>query len=305
MKIAISPSSFAKVNSDALDVLKAAGCEFTLNPFGRKLTADEAIEHIRGADGLIAGVETLNAKVLESAPQLKAIARVGIGMSNVDVEAARQLGIKVSNTPDCPTEAVAELAMGALLGIMRNIHVASRKLHQGEWNKTIASGLEGAHVFVVGFGRIGRRMAEACSFWNAKVLVFDPFLDESVSVPKNYEILCFEEGLRKADVISLHASGETQLLGKLEFAQMKQGVVLLNCARGGLIDERALVDALDNGIVRSAWLDVFETEPYNGPLMQYEQVLLTPHIGTYSKQCRKNMEMEAVKNILRDLGIQE
>lgn len=300
--IAISPSSFAAEDKTPLDLLHEAGVKVLPNPYGRRLTEDEIISHLHGVDGLIAGLEPLNHRVLHSSPQLKALARVGIGMDNVDLKAATELGIKVSNTPDGPTQSVAEMTLAAMLFLCRGILQANTDLHNNVWKKSIGTGIQGTKVLLVGYGRIGRAVGRVVASLGAEVLVADPLItqEELVNGERVME-LC--EALQVADVISLHASGREVLLGTDEFSRMKDGVIILNGARGELVDEDALIANLDNGRVHGAWMDVFLEEPYQGRLMSYDQVLLTPHIATYTRQCRRSMEEAAVRNLLSDLDI--
>ena len=296
--IAIGVSSFGTENDEPLRLLKKSGCEIVPNPFGRRLNEEEIIQHLHNVDGLIAGLEPLNRKVLSGAKSLKAIARVGIGMDNVDLDASTEFGIKVSNTPDGPTEAVAELTLTALLAMCRNLIPANAKLHHKLWDKTIGTGVRGLNVLIVGFGRIGKKFAEHVRMLGGNILIHDPF---QTGTEKKF--ISLEEGLKMADVISLHASGKETLFSEKQFALMKPGILLLNSARAELVDEKALLEALKNGIVRNAWFDVFWKEPYTGPLTEMESVILTPHVSTYTKQCRLSMEVNAVQNLLRDLKI--
>ena len=302
MKVAIGTSSFAQLDDTPIKILQDAGIEIIPNPFGRKLTETEIIEHLKGVDGLIAGLEPLNSNVLNSAGDLKAIARVGIGMDNVDQKIAKDLKIKVSNTPDGPTYSVAEMTVASLLTLVRDIVYLNDELHNNRWTKKIGMGLRDAKILIIGFGRIGRKTKDLLSAFGATFLVYDPYLSET-DLGENVRKVELYEGLRDADIISLHAAGETEILGKSEFALMKEGVILLNSARGALICEDAMIEALDSGKIKGAWLDAFWKEPYNGRLQEYNNVLLTPHVGTYTKQCRSSMEMAAVQNILRDLGV--
>jgi D-3-phosphoglycerate dehydrogenase / 2-oxoglutarate reductase len=302
MRIAIGPSSFAAEDDTPLRMLQDAGMEVVPNPFGRRLTEEEIIAHLEGIDGLIAGLEPLNRTVLESAPGLKAIARVGIGMTNVDAKAAAERGVRVSNTPDGPVRAVAELTLAALLALCRRLVPTNEALHRGEWKKSIGMGLTGAKVLLVGYGRIGRRVGELLRAFGAEVLVCDPVLDPG-TLAGGERLVSLEEGLPQADAVSLHASGTECILGTAELAFMKPGAFLLNSARGELVDETALVAALDAGIIGGAWFDAFWLEPYTGPLARFPQVLMTPHTGTYTAQCRLDMETAAVRNLLRDLGV--
>jgi D-3-phosphoglycerate dehydrogenase len=302
LKIAIGPSSFSSTDRSPLELLERAGAQIRLNPVNHRLTEDEIIDHLEDIDGLIAGLEPLNRKVLKSSPKLKAIARVGIGMDSIDIEAARDLGIKVSNTPDAPTDAVAEMCLTALLSLGRELVQFNTDMHNGKWEKRIGFSIMGTIILFIGYGRIGRRFAEILHPFNPEILVYDPNIQSS-SLIRGERLVSLEEGIAKARIISLHASGSNIILDEAAFGKMRKGMVLLNSARGELINDVALVRALTNGVVSSAWLDVFRTEPYSGPLTDFPQVLLTPHISTYTSQCRRQMEEEAARNLLRDLEI--
>jgi D-3-phosphoglycerate dehydrogenase / 2-oxoglutarate reductase len=300
--IAISPSSFSETNDLPMKILNDTGAIIKENSYKRRLTEDEIISHLKYADGLIAGLEPLNRKVLESAKQLKALARVGIGMDNVDLQAAKELGIKISNTPDAPSVAVAELTVSALLSIQRNLIQMNSDMHVKKWNKIIAPGLHNKIVLIIGFGRIGRKVYEYLQPFGVEILIHDPLLNK-LEQHKTHNLVSLEEGLSRADIISLHASGSDVILKSETFAMMKKGVTLLNSARGELVDELSLLSALDEGKVFGVWFDAFSNEPYNGKLCNYPQVLLTPHVSTYTESCRLDMETQAVKNLLRDLNI--
>ncbi len=296
MKIVVGASSFAATSDKAINMLIKQGVEVVKNPYGHRMNEDEIIKHLDGADGLLAGLEPLNENVLSKAPNLKAIARIGIGTDNVDFDACKRHGIKVSNTPDAPTAAVAEMALAALLTIAHNIIPCNRDIHNGKWTKRIGFSLIGLNVLIVGYGRIGRRFAEHLKSLGSNIIVYDPFQPD-ISEPN------LEQALAKADVISLHAAGSDMILSAEMFDYMKDGVVILNCARGGLIDEEALYNNLTSGKVSFFWGDVFSKEPYSGKLTECENAILTPHISTYNSLCRESMETEAVINIMEDLGI--
>lgn len=293
-RILIGPSTFAELDPTPMIALEKAGFEIVNNPFGRKLQRPELLDLLKGVTGIIAGLESLDRKVL-TASELKVISRCGSGMSNVDLGAARELSIEVFSTPDGPTSAVSELTLGALLSLLRKIPVMDRDLHKGKWNKTIGTQLEGKTVAIVGFGRIGRRFSELLAPFDARILIVDPAVDQS---NVDFPVLSLSDALAQADIISFHASGEATILGQDEFNFIKPGAFLLNAARGTQIDEAALIMALKKGKIQGAWLDSFQQEPYSGPLTEYEQVILTPHIGSYSIECRRSMEMESVQNLM-------
>lgn len=301
MKVIVGASTFADADPAPLELLQKHGIEVVRNPYGRRMDAEEITALLHDADGLLAGLEPLHAEVLGQAPILKALARIGIGMDNVDVAFAEARGIRVSNTPDGPTQAVAELALAALMSLLRNLTQANEALHRGEWDKRIGIGLQGLKVLLVGYGRIGARFGGMLHGLGAEVMACDPGVADRAFAPVRR--VTFDQGLAEAQVISLHASGNEVILDQAAFDRIDHPVMLLNCARAGLIEERALLSALHNGKVTKAWLDVFWAEPYTGPLQEFPQVLMTPHVSSYTRRCRLDMEMQAVRNLLRDLRV--
>lgn len=298
--ILIGPSSFAQIDKEPLERLKGAGFEVIDNPYKRRLAREELKELLTdGVCGIIAGLEPLDRDVLEGT-KLKVISRVGAGLSNVDLEACRELGIEVCSTPNGPTEAVAELTVGALLSMLRMIPQMSGALHGGKWDKRIGSQLSGKTVVIVGYGRIGRRVGEMLKPFAVEIIVVDPKVEASSLADER--LMSLEEALPLADIVTMHNSGEACLIGKDEIARMKAGVFLLNVARGGVISESALVEGINSGKVAGAWLDTFSKEPYSGALQGMPQVVLTPHVGSYSRECRIGMENEAVSNLLESLN---
>lgn len=296
MKVVVGASSFSESSNTAMDTLLKYNIEVIKNPFGRRMTESEIIEHLNGADGLLAGLEPLKESVFSACPRLKAIARIGIGIENIDLDAARRYGIKVSNTPDEPTEAVAEMTLTALLSIIHQLIPSNDDVHRGVWKKRIGNSIRGLKVFIIGYGRIGRRTAELMEELGAEIIIYDKF-DANVST------CTLEDGLKCADVISLHASGKDLVLGEHELSLCKKGIIILNSARGELIDEKVLCHMLDIGHIDWFWGDALWQEPYKGILISNKRAILTPHISTYTRFCRENMETAAVKNLLEDLNV--
>lgn len=300
--VAIGPSSFAEVDDAPFRLLQECDISVRENPYKRRLSEEEIMLHLAGMDGLIAGLEPLNRSVLCAADRLKAIARVGIGMDNVDLATARELSIKISNTPDAPSAAVAEMTLTALLAIQRRLISLNADMHEGQWRKVISPGLFRKKILLIGYGRIARKLCNFLTPFGVELLVNDPYI-ESTLVQGPAHIVTLEAGLPEADVISLHASGSDVILDDREFAMMRDGVVILNSARGELVNEAALIASLQAGKVAGAWFDAFSVEPYSGKLTAFDEVLLTPHICTYTEICRREMELQAVHNLLRDLGV--
>jgi D-3-phosphoglycerate dehydrogenase len=298
-KILIGPSSFAAIDKTPMNRLIDAGYDVLDNPYKRKLTKKELFALLDGdVVGIIAGLETIDREVLENA-RIQVVSRVGAGLSNVDLVAARDLGIGVFSTPDAPTNAVAELTIGAMLSLLRMIPQMDQALHDGQWQKKIGIQLLGKTVAIIGFGRIGRRVAELLSPFGVKILVVDPYVDESACA--GYRKLDTNAALSEADIVTIHSSGHDCIIGEKEFALMKKGVYLLNVARGGVVSEKSLEKAIEDGTLAGAWLDTFEEEPYKGSMCNYRNVILTPHVGSYTAECRLQMENEAVDNLLNYL----
>ena len=300
MKIAITTSSFAKDSSEPLDMLKSRGIEYVLNPHGRALSEDEAIEVLAGCVGVAAGTEPLTERVFAALPELKVVSRCGVGMDNVDLTAAQDRGIVVKNTPDGPTRAVAELTLGLALALLREIPAMDRDIRAGIWKKRMGGLLEDKKVGVIGLGRIGRATAGLFQALGAQIAYSDPMVDSPDFARKELDAL-----LAWADIITVHAppAKDGFLLSAQRLALMPQGAWLINAARGGIVDETALVELLAQKKLAGAALDVFAQEPYTGPLAGFNNVILTPHIGSYAKEARIRMEIDTIANLLDGLGV--
>ncbi|MGE0868683.1 MAG: phosphoglycerate dehydrogenase [Kofleriaceae bacterium] len=303
--VAISTSSFGKETSEQIDRIRTAGFQIRPNPHGRALTTDEAKHHLTDVVGLIAGTEKLTADLLKELPHLKVISRVGAGMDNVDIAAAKQLGIAVFNTPDSHVDAVAELTIGGLLAMLRGIPASEASIRAGSFSKPMGRLLRNSVVGLVGFGKVARAVARLLGPWNVKILAYDLNRDDNGAATVNARFVELDDLLRQSDIVSLHvpySKSIHHLIGASRLALLKPDAILLNTARGGLIDENALHAHLQRNPKAGAYLDTFETEPYNGPLAKLHNVVLTAHIGSYAREARVRMEREAVDNLLRVLG---
>ncbi|MDD5545978.1 MAG: phosphoglycerate dehydrogenase [Candidatus Omnitrophica bacterium] len=301
-KIFISTSSFGEFDRAPLDLLKEAGYEAGLNTNGRSLAKDEIAKLASGAVGIVAGTEPLDRDNLARLPGLKVISRCGAGMDNVDLKAAAELGIRVFNTPDAPTLAVAELTVGLLLSLLRRTSQMDREIRGGKWKKRMGSLLSGKRVGIIGFGRIGRKVAELLGPFKCELSYYD-IKDAAGQPAAGAKKTGLDELLSTSDIVLIHVSKtkEGYLLGENELKKMKKLAWVVNVSRGGMVDEAALCRALKDGSLSGAAMDVFEQEPYQGPLKEMENVILTPHIGSYAREARIQMEVEAVKNLLKGL----
>jgi len=305
-RILITTTSFAKDDVSPLDLLQKAGYETIINPYRRKLTEEEVLNLILEVKpvGMIAGVEPITARVLQEAKGLKVVSRCGVGLESVDLDAARSLGIAVTNTPDAPTEAVAELTIGLILNLLRKISFLDRELRKGNWTKETGSLVRGKKVGIIGLGRIGKRVAEMLSALRAKVAGTDIQPDYEWLQKNQVPLVSLEELLKQSEILCLHVSyavSKEQLIGRKEMEAMPKGACLINTSRGEIIDHDALYSMLTNGHLSGAALDVFDHEPYTGPLTKLDNVILTPHVGSYAREARVEMEIQATENLIAGL----
>jgi D-3-phosphoglycerate dehydrogenase len=298
-KIFISTTSFGEYDTSYIEKCKKVGFELALNPYGRKIKSDELVKLASGAVGLIAGTEEISEGVLSKLPSLRVISRCGTGMDSVDIEAAKRMGILVYNTPEAPKVAVSELTVCLILALLRKVNKMDRDIRAGNWSKLMGNLLYRKNVGIIGFGRIGSKVAEILMAFGCEVAYSDPFVKDPLPGVKRLPI---PELLRSSDIVSIHVSNNERIIGKEEIAIMKDGAWLINVSRGGTVDESTLYENLKNGHLAGAALDVFEQEPYNGSLKELDNVILTPHIGSYAKEARIEMERQAVENLLKGLG---
>jgi len=300
LQVLISTSSFNLANFAQLSDLKKAGVEVKLNPFAARLTEEQVID-LLGTDtiGLIAGLEPLTQNVLKSAKSLKVIARVGTGLDSVDLVAAKELEIIVLNTPDAPTKAVAELTIAHILGLLRHVSQADRQIRSGVWKGLMGSLLETKTVGIVGFGRIGKRVATLLSAFGASVIISDAQVKSG-----DFENVGLDELCTRSDIVSLHlpySEATHHIIDEKRMNLMKKGSFIVNISRGGLVDEAMLLVALKSGHIAGAALDCFEQEPYEGELRNLENVQITAHMGSYARETRDLMEQEASRLLVNAL----
>lgn len=304
--IQVTTSTFGEGSAEPIRMLEEADCEVRLNPFGRKITAAELGEMLGDVDGLIAGTETIDRNVIERAPILKVISRVGIGVDSIDRDAVQRASIKLYKTDDSHVEAVAQLTLAFMLDALRRHIESDRQIRKGVWFRPMGKLLHQCTVGFLGFGRVPRRVAQFLAPFDLRLLAHDPLLDYDSAQSLGVEYSTLDALLSQSDVISLHAPGSAgAILGEAEFKKVKNSVVLINTARGNLIDEHALVYFLRRNAGARAAIDTFETEPYSGPLSKLENTILTAHLGGYSKESRVEMEMHAAHNCLVGLGVMQ
>ena len=297
MKILISDKMSNKVE----DVLKSKSIDYDIKT---DLNPEELKNIIDSYDGiLIRSATKLTADILENCSNLKVIGRAGVGVDNVDIETATKNKILVMNTPLGNLEATAELSVGLMFSILRHIHLANDSTHQGKWEKSKFMGteLKGKTLGIVGFGNIGQRVAEICNVIGMKVITNSKSATDQELAKVNAVKVSTEKLISESDIISLHTklNDETKnMLNKNTIASMKKTAVIVNCARGGLINESDLKDALNNDVIAGAAIDVYEKEPATENVMfGAKNLLLTPHLGASSKEAQSNVAIDVANQV--------
>ena len=304
-KIFIATTSFSTQSEKPLALLKSNKCKVVSNNKGRKLKGGVLIRELSGFDGVIAGTEEYTKNVLNELSQLKVISRLGVGLDNIDLETATKLGITISKTKTTPAPAVVELSLNLMLDIARKITNHNNDVKNGVWNKQMGSLLQEKTLGIIGLGTIGKSLVKLVKGFNFRILAFDLFHDEKFAKEHKVNYCDIDTLLTQSDIVSIHLNltAETKgMMNKERLYKMKPESILINTSRGEIIDENALYATLKSNKISGAGLDVFEKEPYSGPLTELNNVVLTPHIGAYAKELRIQMEIEAVENLLRGLN---
>jgi D-3-phosphoglycerate dehydrogenase / 2-oxoglutarate reductase len=306
--VLITTVPFGAKNRQPLDLLKQAGATYVINPLNKKLTEDELCGLVSEVVVLIAGTEPITEKVMQHAPNLKLISRVGIGLDSVDLLAAEKNGIQVSYTPDAPAPAVAELTIGLMLSTLRAIQISNTHMHAGIWQRHFGRRLSEVTIGIIGVGRIGRRVVEHLQgFGTPRILVNDIAQMQEISDSFDVEWVTKEQMFIEADIVSVHVPLTPLthgIISKQELLSMKHDAILVNTSRGGIVNETDLHEVLLGGHLAGVALDVFELEPYQGPLVDIERCVLTSHMGSMSLDCRAQMEIEATQEAVRFLTSQ-
>lgn len=292
-----------KLAKAGLDLLEQANdVEFEQET---NLSKEELITAVRSQNALIIRSSTLvDRDVIESGTRLTVVGRAGNGVDNIDIEAATEHGVLVMNSPGANTIATAEHTMALLLAVSRNIIPAHISLRDGEWRRADFQGIQlhGKQLGIIGLGRIGRRVAERAIGFGMRVGAYDPYVSRKVVDEINVELLDLNDLLARSDFLTIHAiktPETTNIIDRKAISRMKQGVVLVNAARGGLVDEGALSEALASGKVRAAAFDVFSSEPpQDNPLVGLPNVLHTPHLGASTLEAQRDVAIQIVGQVL-------
>jgi phosphoglycerate dehydrogenase-like enzyme len=306
-KILVSPRSLTREGHPALERLTEAGFEVCLTTAGVQPSEAELLERLPGCAGYLAGVETVSAAVLEAAaPELKVISRNGVGIDSIDLAAARRLGIEVRRTPGANARGVAELAVGLMFALARFIPFSDASLKQADWKRRKGLELQGRVLGLLGCGAIGKEVATMGCGLGMVVTACDPCEDAAFRPCGSFCYASLDMVLEGADVLSLHCpmpEGGRPLLDAAALDRMRPGVRIVNTARGALLDERAMLAALDSGHVAGLAMDVFRTEPPGDhPLVRHPNVIATPHVGGFTGESVDRAVQQAVDHLLDALA---
>ena len=305
-KILTTPRSYGKNMPELFDQLEAAGYEVIKNPTGGIIEKEMMKELVKDVSGIIVGVDPLDAEVLACAPKLRAIAKYGVGVDNIDLDYCKEHGIKVSRTVGANSEAVADYAMTLIMAVARKAVMIDRKCRNKDWGKISTRDVTGATLGLFGLGAIGKHVARRAQGFGMKVLAYDPFWPEEYARENNIIQADAETIFRNADFISLHLplmDSTKNFVGEKEIAMMKQDAVLINTARGGLIDEAALLAALKENRIYGAGIDAFAQEPPEDPAwFELDNVVIGSHCAASTTGATRNMGRMATENVLKDLA---
>lgn len=290
------------VSEDAKKMLQDAGFELACNDTGRKLDREEHKALIADAFAVIAGTESYDDDMLAAAPNLKLVVRFGVGTDNFDLEAMKRRGIAVGVISN--NNSVAEFAVALILGIMKNLRLFDDAVRQGKWSRFTMRELKSKTVGILGFGRIGRRLAQLLQGFDVELVAYDPYMNEAEAQRLNVKSVSLDELLACSDVVSLHIPATPQthhLINRETIAKMKDGAYLVNTSRGALIDESALKEALESGKLAGAALDVYEREPITKdlPLNSVDNILLAPHVAALSVETNYNAGITCAESVIR------
>ena len=307
MKILITATSFRADNpGPALERLQAfaaaSGGELVFNPLGKPLSEDELVPLLRDCDGYIAGLDFVTRKVIDSCEKLKVISRYGAGVDRVDLKAAAERNITVCNTPGANAQAVADLALALALAVARKLPLLDRKTREGQWVRSTGIELYGKTMGILGLGAVGRGVAKRAQGFSMKVLAYDPYIDARYAAENGIAVPDFDSLVESADVTSLHLplNDKTRhIISGEVMGRMKKGAILINTARGGLIDEDAAFRLLKGGHLGGLGIDTYEEEPPgNSPLFTLDNVVLTPHTAAHTTEATATMAAMAVQNLI-------
>lgn len=302
--VIVTPRSASRDGHPSLDAIIRAGYEVVFPAPGRQPTEEELVAAMPGCVGYLAGVEPITRRVIEAAGSLKVISRNGVGVDNVDLSAAEDRGVAVVRAVGSNARGVAELAIGHMLAAARGISDSDAALKRSEWTRTKGIELSGRTLGLVGCGSIGRIVATIALGFGMSVIAYDPYPPDDFDPGPGFSFVDFDRVIEASDVISLHCppAPDRFVIGEGEIARMKRGVIVINTARDGLVDTRAILLALESGAVRAVTVDAFAEEPPSDySFVSHRRVIGTPHIGGFTQESVDRAMSTAVENLLAEL----
>lgn len=300
--ILVTPRSFAKWDPSPLNLMESLGYLVKRNPRQQPFTESEMIEQIKNIDGVIVGIDPVTSKVIAAAERLRVISKYGVGLDNIDMEAATKRGIVVTSTPGANTESVADLTFGLMISVARRIIEADQALRAGRWERFMGMDIWGRTLGVIGTGRIGKAVVNRAKGFNMRIFAYDTWQDSEWAAAYGVKYVDLEQLMIESDFVSIHIALNDETCGLVDkklINLMKPTGILVNTARGGIVDETALSEALRKGKIFGAALDVFTEEPLvEQHLLSTSGLSITPHIGAYSRGALENMGKVAVENMI-------
>ena len=301
MNILVTVYPFGTCGNKPIDLLRDTGWNVIFNPLDRRLKDSEVMDMLRGVDAVIAGTETYDRNTIQYAKYLKVISRSGIGLDSIDYEACKEKNIIVANTPDAPSDAVADLTIAQIFNLLRGIHISNKAIERGEWKRITGLSIKQIKIGILGVGRIGRRVIDRLKPFDANILACD--INDDIDVD-GVTWVDKDTMFRECDLVSVHiplGKKNHHCVGINELKMMKKGSYIINTSRGSVLDEKALESCLADNYLGGAALDVFETEPYIGIMQEMDNVILTAHHASSDRLAKYLMELGAVENCIKIL----
>lgn len=310
MKVLVTATNYSKYCVAGKKILEEAGCAIIENPHGRPYTLEELKEIVPDIDGVVVGVDTWNEEVFRLAPKLRAMARFGVGVDNIDLAAAKAHGIIVSNSPGINSTAVAEQAIALMLCLVREVPRLNAAVRNGGWPRPMFHELKSRTIGFLGFGAIARNAAERLAGFHPRMIAYDMYPDQEAAARLGVEMVSRKEVLEQSDILSIHlpATPATKhFVNRDTIAVMKYGVLVVNTARGSIVNEAHMAEAMQAGKVAGFGTDVFEKEPIdpNGPLFHMENYIATPHVSAETYENCETTSMVTAKALLAVLRGEE
>lgn len=303
-KVLVTASHYEELCQDAINLFHANNCELIINhkemPF---LTFEELSQVMGDIDGVVLGLDDWTEEVFKLSPKLKALAKFGVGVDNIDLEAAKRHGIKVINAKGKNANAVAELCLCFMLDSLRQASWLNGELKQGKWHRFVGHDISGMTIGLLGFGDIARRVAKKLMGFDVNIIAYDMFPNEEAARELNVTLVNKEDVLRNSDILSIHipcTEENLHIMNKETFAMMKPGSYFINTARGGLVDTEALCDAVESGHLAGAATDVYEEEPLSmdSRILKIPNIITTPHTGAETAEVYKNVALYTAQEVI-------